>query len=121
MVHRLVALMIVGALGLCAWLAHKRLGSRSVLSALCYGWLGLILVQALLGAVTIWSNKAADVATAHVVVGALSLAFGATLSIISWQDRVLAWHTPARSVSTVVSLPPPLVPQAATLPAGSRT
>ena len=40
-------------------------------------WLGLILIQVALGAWTIWSNKAADVATAHVVVGSLSLVTGA--------------------------------------------
>jgi hypothetical protein len=41
----------------------------------------LILVQALLGAATIWSDKAADIATAHVMVGSLALALGAMLSI----------------------------------------
>ena len=40
-------------------------------------WLGLILLQVGLGAATIWTNKAADVATAHVLVGALALAVGA--------------------------------------------
>jgi cytochrome c oxidase assembly protein subunit 15 len=53
-------------------------------------WLGLILAQVLLGAATIWSDKAADVATAHVLCGALSLAFGIIVSIISAHDWVLA-------------------------------
>ena len=39
----------------------------------------------MLGAATIWSNKAADIATAHVVVGALSLVTGALLTIISFR------------------------------------
>jgi len=95
------------------------LAGDSNLRMFCWGWLGLILVQAVLGAATIWSNKAADIATSHVLVGALSLAFGAMLSIMSWQDRLLARRMPAQSVSTVASLPP-LVPQAA-LHAGSRT
>ena len=43
---------------------------------LTYFWLGLIFLQAGLGAWTIWSQKAADVATAHVLVGALSLVTG---------------------------------------------
>jgi cytochrome c oxidase assembly protein subunit 15 len=120
MVHRLMALLIVGALGACVWLAHKRGARESNLRLFCWGWLGLILIQALLGAATIWSNKAADVATAHVLVGALSLAFGAMLSIMSWQARVLARHVPAHLVSTAAPLPP-LVPQAAALPAGSRS
>jgi cytochrome c oxidase assembly protein subunit 15 len=117
--HRLMAVLIVGALSTCVWLAHKRLAGDSNLRMFCWGWLGLILVQAVLGAATIWSNKAADIATSHVLVGALSLAFGAMLSIMSWQDRLLARRMPAQSVSTVASLPP-LVPQAA-LHAGSRT
>jgi hypothetical protein len=48
-------------------------------------WVGLILVQVALGAWTIWSNKAADVATAHVVVGALSLVTGALGCLISFR------------------------------------
>jgi hypothetical protein len=38
----------------------------------------------LLGAATIWSDKAADIATAHVLVGAMSLALGGMLSLISY-------------------------------------
>jgi len=48
-------------------------------------WFALILVQAGLGAWTIWSNKAADVATAHVLVGALSLVTGALWCIIAFR------------------------------------
>src|SRR5215813_14184550 len=40
---------------------------------------------ALLGARTIWSNKAADVATLHVMTGAVSLAFGALLTIVAYR------------------------------------
>ncbi|MEI6344797.1 MAG: COX15/CtaA family protein [Verrucomicrobiota bacterium] len=39
-------------------------------------WVGAILLQVLLGAITIWSNKAADVATSHMALGALLTAFG---------------------------------------------
>jgi cytochrome c oxidase assembly protein subunit 15 len=38
-------------------------------------WVGAILLQILLGAVTIWSNKAADAATAHMAMGALLTGF----------------------------------------------
>jgi cytochrome c oxidase assembly protein subunit 15 len=57
-------------------------GAKHYLTKLTRTWLGLIFVQVLLGAATIWSNKAADVATAHVVTGALSLALGVIGSII---------------------------------------
>jgi cytochrome c oxidase assembly protein subunit 15 len=43
---------------------------------------GLVLLQATLGAATVWTNKAADVATGHVLVGALSLVTGAVLCMI---------------------------------------
>ena len=52
-------------------------GKSDPLAKLALFWLALIVVQIILGAATIWSNKAADVATAHVLVGALSLVTGA--------------------------------------------
>ena len=82
MVHRFVALCIFALIGGCAWFARKELGRRHLLARLALGWLGLVLVQVLLGAATIWSNKAADIATAHVLVGALTLAFGTILSLV---------------------------------------
>ncbi len=84
MAHRLVALAILGGVAWCAWLARRRLGSGTPLARLAAVWLGLILIQAGLGAWTIWSNKAADIATAHVVVGALSLATGALWCLIAF-------------------------------------
>ena len=39
-------------------------------------WLFLVLCQITLGAWTIWSNKAADIATAHVAIGAIMLCSG---------------------------------------------
>jgi cytochrome c oxidase assembly protein subunit 15 len=53
-------------------------------------WLGLILFQVGLGAATIWTNKAADVATAHVLVGALALAVGALWCAIAFRESVAA-------------------------------
>jgi cytochrome c oxidase assembly protein subunit 15 len=77
MAHRVMAVIILVAVSICAWRACGVLKRPSLV------WFGLILVQATLGAWTIWSNKAADVATAHVVVGALSLALGGLLCIIA--------------------------------------
>jgi heme a synthase len=87
MVHRFVALCILGAVGICAWKARQQLGSRHIAAKLALAWSGVILLQALLGAATIWSDKAADVATAHVLVGALSLAAGALTSILLFAER----------------------------------
>jgi len=99
--HRFGATVILGAVAACAWRARSFGTPRTVsarhengwqraeavlgvpLRRLTLFWLGLVLVQAGLGAWTIWSNKAADVATTHVVVGALSLVTGALLTIIA--------------------------------------
>jgi cytochrome c oxidase assembly protein subunit 15 len=43
-------------------------------------WCGAILLQILLGGMTIWFNKAADVATAHMALGALLTAFAILLT-----------------------------------------
>jgi cytochrome c oxidase assembly protein subunit 15 len=90
MVHRIVAVLITAAVVWC----FVRTRAGTPLRRWAAVWLGLILVQVALGAWTIWSNKAADVATAHVVVGALSLVTGALASLISF--RRLAENVPVR-------------------------
>ena len=82
MTHRVVALAILILVAVCAWSAWRRLGGNDSLAKLAIFWLALILVQVALGAATIWTNKAADVATAHVMVGALSLVTGALWCLI---------------------------------------
>jgi cytochrome c oxidase assembly protein subunit 15 len=42
----------------------------------------LVLLQITLGAWTIWSNKAADIATAHVAIGAITFATGVMISAL---------------------------------------
>mgnify|MGYP001564759001 CR=1 FL=1 len=98
MVHRLVAVLILVAVAVCAGKARgiacvRRLG---------FFWLALILVQVALGAWTIWSNKAADVATAHVVVGALSLVTGALGCLICFRRLTEGAGSPAVTFSETV-------------------
>lgn len=114
MVHRLVALLIFCAVAMCAWSARRQLGARHPLAKLSLAWFGLIVLQIILGAATIWSHKAADIATAHVVVGALSLITGALLTIISF--RVLI---PVR-VAAVAGTEPAQAPFVPSKPAASR-
>jgi heme a synthase len=45
-------------------------------------WVVMVLAQFALGAWTIWSNKAADIATSHVFVGALTFMTGVLLSVV---------------------------------------
>jgi cytochrome c oxidase assembly protein subunit 15 len=87
MTHRIVALGIGILVASCAWQAWRRLGGKNPLAKLSVFWLGLIICQIALGAWTVWSNKAADVATLHVMVGALSLVTGALWCIIAFGRR----------------------------------
>lgn len=96
MVHRLMAVAVVFLVAAVAWRARQGSASAGFARG-AYAWAALIGVQALLGAATVWSNKAADIATGHVIGGALSLALGAMLTIVSW-------HSSARSAQ--VCYPP---------------
>jgi heme a synthase len=82
MVHRIMAVAILAMVAAAAIVAVRLGGIRSSVAKLCLFWLAMILGQATLGAFTIWTDKAADIATAHLMGGALSLAFGAILCIL---------------------------------------
>ena len=81
MTHRITAVTIMVLVAACAVLSAKGQGGSKRLVTLSRIWFALILFQALLGTYTVWSNKAADIATAHVAFGALSLVFGGLLYI----------------------------------------
>jgi cytochrome c oxidase assembly protein subunit 15 len=78
MMHRITAFLILGLVVTCWLKARPYAAVRKLTDA----WLALILLQAVLGVVTVLKNKPADIATAHVVVGAASLALGALISIM---------------------------------------
>lgn len=82
MVHRLMAVMILVLVAACFWRLRAPDGSTA-LRRLSLIWLILVLAQAGLGAWTVLSNKAADIATLHVVGGALSLVIGSLICIIA--------------------------------------
>jgi len=85
MAHRFLALLI--AIAVVAFCLRVRRDAQNVtaLKRLSVFWLTLVACQITLGACTIWSNKAADVATAHVAVGAIMLSFGVSISAICWR------------------------------------
>jgi cytochrome c oxidase assembly protein subunit 15 len=103
MAHRIVAVLILPGVVACAWLARK-IGAPNSLSArrdglkqaepafgarihrrISFFWLALIVCQIGLGAWTIWSNKAADVATLHLMGGALALVTGALWCLMAFR------------------------------------
>jgi heme a synthase len=69
-----------------------------ILKRLSLSWFILLLVQLNLGAWVIWSNKAADVATTHVAVGAVMLCFGVSISAISWRMLQQGLVTPSAAL-----------------------
>src|SRR6266704_1976364 len=85
MAHRFLAFVIaIAVIAFC--LRVRRDAPRFVaLKRLSIFWVVLVGCQIALGASTIWSNKAADVATAHVALGAVMLSFGVTISAICWR------------------------------------
>ena len=84
MAHRFVAALI--AIGVIAcWFVLRSHRENEMLVKLSTLWVLFLGCQIVLGAWTIWSDKAADVATAHVAVGATTLAFGITISALTWR------------------------------------
>jgi cytochrome c oxidase assembly protein subunit 15 len=83
MLHRIMAGGILVAVGVCVTRAQRRLGRQHPIARTSWLWVGLVGVQVALGAFTIWSGKAADVATAHVAVGSLTLCVGGILSLVA--------------------------------------
>ena len=97
MVHRVGAVLIAAAILAVAAAMWMVPGSSPMLRRWSAVWVGLVFVQIALGALTIWTNKAADVATSHVAVGAVTLVCGALLTTMSWRVRVpeLATRNPS--------------------------
>jgi cytochrome c oxidase assembly protein subunit 15 len=114
MAHRIVAGLIVIAVAVFAWRFRNEKPGYRISARLGFAWLALILSQAFLGAATIWSNKAADIATAHVVIGALSLAMGAIMTILASRSAVLAGRN---AIPSGITGPLSPVPFADPLPA----
>jgi cytochrome c oxidase assembly protein subunit 15 len=104
MAHRFLAVLIgIAVVVFCArvWRVARDI---SALRRLSIFWVVCFFLQFTLGAWTIWSNKAADIATAHVAVGAIMLSFGVSTSAICW--RILQ-QTIGRARPRCQSGPPP--------------
>lgn len=85
MVHRFLAL-IIGIAVIAFWFRVRSYAPLLImLKRLSSWWVLLVLCQITLGVWVIWSNKAADVATAHVALGAVMLSFGVSISALCWR------------------------------------
>jgi cytochrome c oxidase assembly protein subunit 15 len=82
MTHRLVALIIAAGVIASLFLSRRTGPDAGTLSRFADIWFLLLACQITLGAWVIWSNKAADIATAHVAAGATMLALGVAFSAV---------------------------------------
>jgi cytochrome c oxidase assembly protein subunit 15 len=87
MAHRIAALVILALVAGVVWVAWRQQGREAAGTRAALGWLGIISLQAGLGIITVLSNKAADVATAHVMFGSLTLLCGTLLSLAALPSR----------------------------------
>jgi cytochrome c oxidase assembly protein subunit 15 len=85
MAHRFGAVLV--AIGVIWFFASVHREKISPLRGLSTAWLIGVLLQIVLGAWTIWSNKAADVATAHVAVGATMLGLGVVICAFCFRQN----------------------------------
>jgi len=99
MAHRFGAVLIAAGVILFWTNIRKRNANVPLLSGLSNIWLAIVICQITLGAWTIWSNKAADVATAHVAFGAITFALAVVICAIAWRIS----HSPSDHFSPMGS------------------
>jgi cytochrome c oxidase assembly protein subunit 15 len=102
-VHRIWAVLIVAGIGFTAVRLLRNRFLPLFFRRCASVWILLVLVQFCLGAWTVLSNKAADIATAHVFCGALTLMVGVLLAIglfglLHYGHNGLSHSTPSRSI-----------------------
>lgn len=90
MLHRAGALALWVGIVVLAVVYARALGLKSPFAKASVVWALLVSTQAVLGAATIWSNKAADVATLHVVLGAVTLIFGSLMTLCGFRCRMVS-------------------------------
>lgn len=82
LIHRFTAVAIAAGVIASLIQARRVRENAGMLSRFTDLWFLLLVTQVTLGAWVIWSNKAADIATAHVAVGATMFGLGVALSAI---------------------------------------
>jgi cytochrome c oxidase assembly protein subunit 15 len=92
MAHRLLAFIIAIAVVAFCLRVGRDAPRFAAVKRLSIFWVALVACQIALGAWTIWSNKAADVATAHVALGAVMLSFGVSISAICGRVMAVSRH-----------------------------
>lgn len=86
--HRVMAVVLAGALVWFAILVHRDRGATPALRAAATTLVVLLTVQIILGAQIIWTFRKSDVTTAHVVVGAMTLAVTFWITWMAHRDQL---------------------------------
>lgn len=110
MVHRIGAVLVLLAVLGSALAVWRPAGRPPLFRRLSLTWLGLVVAQWVLGALTVIRNKPADIATLHVMFGAAALAAGVVLTILAFRcapARVGAAASPPASEWETASEPKP--------------
>ena len=89
LLHRMMGVVAALLIGWLAMKASKMKQPRSV-TALAHGALGLVLVQILLGALSVWTQLQVHVTTTHLGVAAAILALLVTLCVKTFGARAVA-------------------------------
>ena len=97
--HRLGAIIATVAILIFTIKLLSNKGSRKAMGALVYTVLGLLIVQILLGAATIWTYKNPLIASNHMVVGALLLGSTWMLTLLTFRLRRSKANAQAQSAS----------------------
>jgi heme a synthase len=90
MTHRLGALTALSVVVALAWRTRRSVMGTAPVRRYAMGLLVLMVIQAGFGAWTVWSNKAADVATVHVLLGATGLVAASLTGVLSARSGFLA-------------------------------
>ena len=109
MLHRLTAVAVFAAIIGCAVAAWRNTAAGSVLRKVSAIWVGVVMIQVVLGVLTIWSQRKVDVTTAHVAVGAVTFMIGWMLVLVA-SRFVGAKSVSSPAAQTVLSRPAGLEP-----------
>jgi heme a synthase len=86
--HRVMAAVLAVALTWFAWAIRRDRASTLAMRAGASALISLLVLQILLGAQVIWTLRKPEMTTAHVVVGALTLAVIFWLTFIAHRDQI---------------------------------
>lgn len=114
MAHRVTALILTVVIPLATIrLKHALAGRLPIVSMTANVWLVLLGLQLVLGIVTVLKNKPADIATLHVMVGALCLGISAVFVRVSHEFSVATKKSVMQSPARPISGPDPEAAQRA--------